>query len=113
MTGFCMGGYITYRTVCGTLPGSPEIDAAVAFYGGRIAQTLGEPRCPTLLFFGGHDPYISIDDIETVQAHHPDTTFCYPDAGHGFMRDGSDDYHEASATDAWQRLTTHFATHLR
>ncbi len=114
MTGFCMGGNITYRTACADLEGAgPEIDAAFACYGGGIAQRLGEPRCPTILCFGGHDPYISPEDIATVQARHPDITVVYPDAGHGFMRDRSGDYHEASATDAWQRLTTHFATHLR
>jgi carboxymethylenebutenolidase len=32
--------------------------AAVAFYGSGIADELGEPLCPTLLFFGGQDPYI-------------------------------------------------------
>jgi carboxymethylenebutenolidase len=114
LTGFCMGGGITYRTACGSLDDDvPQFDAAVGFYGGGIAQALGKPRCPTLLFFGGHDPWIPPDQIEAVRAHHPDLTFVYPDAGHGFMRDGSGDYHEASATDAWQRLTEHFATHLR
>ena len=46
-----------------------------------------------------------------VAAHHPDTTV-YPEAGHGFMRDGSDDYSEAAATDAWSRLLAHFGEHL-
>jgi carboxymethylenebutenolidase len=113
VTGFCMGGSITYSTACGWFPDSPEVDAAVSFYGGGIAQRLSEPRCPTLLCFGGIDPYIPPEDIATVQAHHPDITVVYPDAGHGFMRDGSENYDEAAATDAWARLTTHFATHLR
>jgi dienelactone hydrolase len=46
-----------------------------------------------------------------VQAHHPDTVV-HPEAGHEFMRDGSDDYDEAAATDAWSRLLAFFETHL-
>jgi dienelactone hydrolase len=37
----------------------------------------------------------------------------YPDAGHGFMRDGSDAFDEEAATDAWQRLLEFFDAHLR
>ena len=51
-------------------------------------------------------------DITAVQAHHPDTVV-YPGAGHGFFRDGSENYDEAAATDAWKRLLAHFDTALR
>lgn len=108
VTGFCMGGTLTYRAACS----NAALDAAVGFYGAGTAQQLGEPRCPTLLLFGGSDEYIERRDIEAVQAHHPDTVV-YPDAGHGFMRDGSDDYDEGAATDAWSRLLAFFETHLR
>jgi dienelactone hydrolase len=37
----------------------------------------------------------------------------YADAGHGFMRDLSDDYHEASVADAWPRLLDFFGANLR
>jgi carboxymethylenebutenolidase len=73
---------------------------------------LGEPLCPTLLFFGGQDPYIPPAEIERVGAHYPDT-IVYPEAGHGFMRDGSDSYDEKSANDAWARTLAFFRTHLR
>ena len=96
VTGFCMGGLFTYRSAVA----SNAFGAAVGFYGARIAQELGTPRCPTLLFFGGQDPWIPDADIEAVRAHHP-STIVYPHATHGFMRDGSDSYDEASATDAW------------
>jgi len=36
----------------------------------------------------------------------------YPQAGHGFFRDGSDAYDESAATDAWHRLTGMFHSHL-
>ena len=69
-----MGGrYSWYTAVHGQ-----GFDAAVGFYGGRIADDLGEPTCPTLFFFGGQDPYIPTDEIERVVAHHPDTVV-YPE----------------------------------
>jgi carboxymethylenebutenolidase len=108
VTGFCMGGRFTWHTA---LHGH-GFAAAVGFYGSGIASDLGEPTCPTLLFFGGRDPYISADEIERVAAHHP-STIVYPEAGHGFMRDHSGDYHEASATDAWARALAFFGEHLR
>jgi carboxymethylenebutenolidase len=108
VTGFCMGGLFTYRSALE----SDAFSAAVGFYGARIAQELGTPRCPTQLFFGGRDPWIPEADIAAVVAHHPETVV-YPEATHGFMRDGSESYDEAAATDAWARLLRHFAQHLR
>jgi carboxymethylenebutenolidase len=108
VTGFCMGGMLTYRAAVTTR----EFDAAVGFYGAGISRELGTPNCPTLLLFGDHDPYIPVADIAAVQAHHPDTVV-YPGAGHGFFRDGSENYDEAAATDAWKRLLAHFDASLR
>jgi carboxymethylenebutenolidase len=108
VTGFCMGGrYTWYTAVHGQ-----GFDAAVGFYGGGIADELGEPQCPTLLFFGGQDPYIPPAEIEVVVQHHQDTVV-YPEAGHGFMRDRSESYHERSALDAWARMLAFFGEHLR
>ena len=42
-----------------------------------IAADLGEPKCPTLLFFGGSDQWIPAADIATVAARHEATTV-YP-----------------------------------
>ncbi len=109
ITGFCLGGTITYRAACSSL----DLRAAAPFYGGHIAQELGGPRCPVLLFFGGRDEYIPATAIEAVQAHHPDRVVVYPEAGHGFMRDGSDSFDEAAAADAWTRLLAFFDEHLR
>jgi carboxymethylenebutenolidase len=108
VTGFCMGGAFTY--LCAV--GSREFDAAVGFYGARIAQELATPNCPILLFFGGRDPWIPEADIDKVRAHHP-STVVYAEATHGFMRDGSDSYDEEAATDAWTRLLHFFGEHLR
>jgi len=106
--GFCMGALQAYRAALE----SPGCDAAVGFYGARIAAELGRPTCPTLLIFAGEDQYIPVSDIEAVVAHHPGT-IVYPEAGHGFMRDGSSSYDEAAATDGWTRLLDFLSAHLR
>jgi carboxymethylenebutenolidase len=108
VTGFCMGGALTYRAATST----STFDAAVGFYGAGISRELGTPRCPTLLFFGDADPYIPQADIDAVVAHHPDTVV-YHGAGHGFFRDKSENYDQAAAEDAWKRLLGHFDSHLR
>jgi carboxymethylenebutenolidase len=108
VTGFCMGGRYTWYTAIH----GHGFDAAVGFYGDGIADDLGAPRCPTLLFFGGQDPYISPAEIDRVAGHHPDT-IVYPEASHGFMRDRSESYDETSALDAWARTLSFFGEHLR
>jgi dienelactone hydrolase len=108
ITGFCMGGGYAYLAAT-----SGDVDAAVPFYGAGIAQHLGAAQCPLLAFFGGRDEWISRDDIAKVEQHHQGKVKVYEDAEHGFMRDGSDSYHETAATDAWQRMLTFFAQHLQ
>ena len=108
LTGFCMGGRLTYEAATDAV----DVDAAAPFYGARIGRRLGEPRCPLLCFFGGTDEYVPGDEIAAVQVHHPGRVVVYPEAGHGFMRDGSPSYDEPAATDAWGRLLDFFAEHL-
>jgi carboxymethylenebutenolidase len=110
VTGFCMGGWFTYRAALWAR--ELDVAAAVGFYGGGIARELGTPACPTLLFFGGRDEYISTSDIDAVRRHHGDTVVVYADAEHGFMRDGSANYHEQHAPDAWKRMLDFFGEHL-
>ncbi len=109
ITGFCMGGTFAYLAAVSGV----DVDAAAAFYGAGIAQNLGEPYVPLVLFFGGNDPYISRDDIAEVEKHHAGQVVVYENAGHGFLRDGSEAYDEEAATDAWRRLLEFFGEHLR
>ena len=109
VTGFCLGGRITYAAA--TWDGL-ELDAAVGFYGSGIDKKLGTPSCPTLLFYGGKDVYIPSDEIDGVRAHHGDDVIVYPDAQHGFMRDGSESYSPDAAADAWTRTIAFFGEHL-
>jgi len=108
VTGFCMGGRFTWHAA----RHANDFAAAVGFYGAGIASDLGEPNCPTLLCFGGKDPWIPAEDIQKVAAAHSETVV-YPEAGHGFMRDGSEDYSPDAAADAWARMLDHFSLHLR
>ena len=108
VTGFCMGGGYAYLAAI-----SGDVDAAVPFYGAGIAQHLGEAKCPILAFFGGTDEWIPRADIAEVEQHHPGDVVVYEDAQHGFMRDGSDTYHETAAPEAWQRMLAFFDQHLR
>ena len=108
ITGFCMGGGYAYMAAITGV----DVDAAVTFYGGGIAQHLGDPYCPLLCFFGGDDEWIPRTDIAAVEAHHPGRVVVYEGAGHGFLRDGSVNYDEAAATDAWARLLEFFGREL-
>jgi carboxymethylenebutenolidase len=111
VTGFCLGGRFTYQAA--KWAGDLGLGAAAPFYGGGIARVLGEPGCPTLLFFGGQDVYIPPADIEKVEAHHgSDAVVVYPDAPHAFMHDGSAHYDPEAAADAWTRLLDFFAANL-
>jgi carboxymethylenebutenolidase len=109
ITGFCLGGSISYRAALSGL----DLSGAAPFYGAHIARELGQPACPILAFFGGRDEYIPDADLDAVRAHHPDDVVVYPDAGHGFMRDGSPSYDPVAAVDAWSRLLAFFDQHLR
>ena len=108
ITGFCNGGYWSWHMATT----STTFSAAAGFYGAGIERELHEPNCPTTLFFGTDDEWILTDTIEQVRAAHPDTVV-YEGAQHGFMRDGSENFHEAAAADAWQRTLDLFAEHLR
>jgi len=109
ITGFCMGGGYAYMAAVTGV----DVDAAAPFYGGGIAQHLGDPYVPLLCFFGGEDEWVPRDDITLVEKTHPGQVVVYEHAGHGFMRDGSDSYDEAAASDAWRRLLEFFDAHLR
>jgi carboxymethylenebutenolidase len=118
--GFCFGGTVAFYTA--TLPG---IAAAIAFYGGHIANPLpsGEPEmladaakvhAPLLLAFGGQDDYIPPAAIEKIRTALTGAgkTFdiqVYPDQGHAFFRDSSAAMGRGDATgkavdDAWTRV---------
>ncbi|HZP28413.1 MAG TPA: dienelactone hydrolase family protein [Acidimicrobiia bacterium] len=109
VTGFCMGGKFTYLAAVSGL----DVQCAAPFYGSGISELDGDVQCPLLAFYGGRDEYVPMEEIEKVRARHPGDVIVYPDAEHGFMRDGSETYHQTAAPDAWGKLLAFLAQHLR
>lgn len=128
MTGFCMGGRITFLTACN----NPAIKAAAPFYGGGIASVMrpGErtPKAPLeyaaslnapmLAFFGGKDAFIPATEVDAIRTRLRDLgkqaeVIVYEDADHGFFCDERPSYHPEAARDAWQKLSGFFAQHLK
>jgi carboxymethylenebutenolidase len=122
IVGFCMGG--TIAAMAGV---ERQLGAAVTFYGGGILEgRFGFPplveairglRCPWLGLFGAEDPGIPVDQVDQLQAaaddaEWPTEVVVYEGAGHAFHRDGSPQYHEPSAEDAWRLTLDWFADNL-
>jgi carboxymethylenebutenolidase len=117
ITGFCMGGRISFLTACK----NADIKAAAPFYGGGIGGLLDHaPKitCPMLLFFGDQDPFIPNEEVANIQAtlsklHKQAEVKVYAGAPHGFFCNERDSYRPDAAKDAWERLKTFFAKHLK
>jgi carboxymethylenebutenolidase len=128
VTGFCMGGRVTFLTACL----NPAVKAAAAFYGGGIGSVMQASErtpkapleyadrlaAPLLLFFGGNDPFIPPEEVDKIkrrldQLKKPAETVVYPDAPHGFFCNERDSYRADAARDAWGRLLTFFGRHLQ
>ena len=116
ITGFCMGGRISYLAAC-EIP--DKIRAAVPFYGGGIpVDKTAKLRCPVLAFFGEKDAFIPLDSVEALKAEAKKhgkqvEVVVYPGADHGFFCNERASYQAAAAKDAWERLKKFFATHLK
>jgi carboxymethylenebutenolidase len=122
IVGFCMGGSVALATAT-----RRQLGAAVTFYGGGVSKgRFGFPplvelapdlRTPWLGLFGDQDQTIPVEDVEALgaaaaNADVPTEVVRYPDAGHGFHRDGSAAHHAESAADAWLRTLDWFARFL-
>lgn len=122
ITGFCMGGRITYLMAA---KHPKEFKSAVAFYGGGIAANdpsapvnfTAEISCPITCFFGDKDQFIPVEQARKVEEElkkHNKTyqVRIYEGAGHGFFCDARGSYHESSAKDAWARTKDWFGKYL-
>lgn len=100
VVGFCWGGSLAFYAAT-RLSG---VAASVCYYGGTIANALGEtPKVPTIMHFGQKDTHIPMSDVEKIRAALPHlSVFDYP-ADHGFNCDARGSYDKPSADLAWAR----------
>jgi carboxymethylenebutenolidase len=108
VVGYCLGGTLAWLSAT-RLP----INAAVGYYGGKIAQYVTEtPKVPVMLHFGELDQHIPQSDVDAVaKAHREVQIYRYP-AGHGFNRDRSAGYSASCAMRARERTLAFLHEHL-
>lgn len=108
VVGFCLGGTLAWLSAA-RLP----IDAAVGYYGGRIAKYIAErPKVPVMLHFGELDKHIPASDVNQIaEAHRDVKIYRYP-AGHAFNRDKGPAYDPSSAAEARRRTLGFLREHL-
>lgn len=117
VTGFCLGGGLTFFTA-GKF--SHQIAAAAPFYGMVLdewIEAVQDITVPVYLFFGSIDQFIPGDRIEQINTRFQELNKdyilkVYPNAGHGFFCHERSDYNRTAAEDAWHELTQFFKKHL-
>ena len=102
--GFCWGGGVVNRVAVQ----SPELKAAVAYYGAQPpAADVPKIKAPLLLHYAGLDERVNagIPAFEkALKANHKKyEIFVYPGVNHGFNNDTSSRYDKAAADLAWSR----------
>jgi carboxymethylenebutenolidase len=109
VVGYCFGGTMAWLAAT-RIDG---ISAAVAYYGGGIADTAEEkPKVPVIFHWGETDASIPKEHWDKVRKNHPNLTqYVYP-AGHGFQCDERGSYHEPSARQARERTLQFFKQHV-
>jgi len=123
VTGFCMGGRLTYLTAAHH---ANEVKCAVPYYGGGIPMGNPSPlsrtkeiKCPMYLFFGAKDQLIPLDHVNQIKTELSGNKIAfqmevYPEAGHGFFCDDrAMSYNAGAAKDAWEKTKAFFAQHLK
>jgi carboxymethylenebutenolidase len=107
ITGFCYGGAAAWVAASHCT----GLKAASCFYGRLIADLLdkNKPAIPAMLHYGVHDASIPAENYEKVRLAAPDSPLYLYNAGHGFCRDASSDFHAASRDLAMTRTLDWFA----
>jgi len=118
VTGFCLGGGLTFFAACKF---SDEIAAAAPFYGMVLdewIETMSNITVPIYLFHGGVDPFIPLERIQQIESRFKAlgkeyTLKVYPDADHGFFCYERSSYNQLAAEDSWHELTQFFHKYLQ
>jgi len=108
--GFCLGGTLAYEVA---VNGDPQV--AVVYYGSGIPAALGAAgriACPTIMHWGGADPFIPREHVDAVAAmaagHDSIECHVHEGAGHAFDNHRSARFHVPAARAAAWELTAAF-----
>jgi carboxymethylenebutenolidase len=112
VSGFCFGGGMTFALAAA----SPEIRAAVPYYGNARVEDLARTQAAFLIFYGANDTRIT-SQAPAVEGALRDAgrtveVAVEPGAGHAFFGNGGQSYNPTAARDAWPRTLDWFARHL-
>lgn len=112
--GHCLGGLMSYLTAVRSKP-----DAAVAYYGGRTQEYIGELgqlACPLMMHLAGEDEYMAasarVAIVSAVKGNRLVEVHTYEGQNHAFARRGGTHYNAEAAQLADQRTYDFFASHL-
>lgn len=114
-TGFCWGGAMTNQVAVN----SPDLDAAVPYYGRQPAtEDVAKIKAPILAHYAGNDPGINAGieafEAELKKQNKEYQIFMYEGAGHAFNNDSNPErYNEAAAKLAWGRTIEFFKEKLK
>jgi carboxymethylenebutenolidase len=113
--GFCLGGTLAYQVAVHATP-----DVAVVYYGSGVPGALdaaGAIDCPTIMHWGGADPFIpreQVDAVAAMAAEHPRIEcHVHEGAGHAFDNHRSERFHvPAARATAWELTAAFLAREL-
>lgn len=109
--GFCLGGDIAWAGASGY-----QFDAAVCYYGGRIADMLDQTNnCPVMMHHGTDDPWLPAENLQKIVAAGKAnlTIHDYEGVGHAFNNDTlAHRYVPAAAALARDRTLEFFAKNI-
>ncbi|HTU64365.1 MAG TPA: dienelactone hydrolase family protein [Steroidobacteraceae bacterium] len=112
--GFCLGGLLTFLAAART-----EVDAAVAFHGGRTEEFLGEADDidgPLQMHIAGEDEFMSKAAQRAIVAALSDAqrfeVFTYPGCHHAFSRHGGEHFDADAARLSRARTLQFLDQHL-
>jgi carboxymethylenebutenolidase len=114
VAGFCLGGTLAYHVAVRADP-----DVAVVYYGSGIPGALGDAAaiaCPTIMHWGGADPYIPREQVDAVAAmtaaHDRVECHVHEGAGHAFDNPAPMFADPAARAAAWELTAAFLAREL-
>ncbi len=115
-TGFCMGGGLATTLASN----SPEIKAAVPFYGvnPEPIEQVRNIQAKMICIYAEHDEWATQEMAETLRAelreYGKDAEFItYPGTHHAFFNDTGEAFNREARDDSWRRMLTLFREALR